>query len=192
MRVVICGHPALRKPSLPIAEVTPEIRCLAERMTITMFENEVTGVGLAAPQVGVNIRLITLSTQDSSAPLPPAASPGERMWVPRMPLTLVNPEVLRASTPECSAVEGCLSIPEISGEVIRPETVVVRARTLEGELVEAECGGLLGRCIQHEIDHLNGILFIDRLSDEEKKQIAPLVAELERKERRYLKRNKKG
>jgi peptide deformylase len=88
-------------------------------------------------------------------------------------------------------VEGCLSIPEVSGEVSRPESVVLRARTLDGEPLELECGGLLARCLQHEIDHLDGILFIDRLNEEEKREVAPLVAEIERRERRRLRRNRK-
>lgn len=192
MRVVTCGHPALRKRSAPVDEVTSEIGELAERMIVTMFENEVTGIGLAAPQVGVNVRLITLATQDPSEPLPPDASPGERMLAPRMPVALLNPEIVGSSEDTSTAVEGCLSIPELAGTVERPASVTVRAQTLAGESFEVECGGLLGRCIQHEIDHLDGILFIDRLAEEEKKELEPFVAELEKREQQRLRRVRKG
>jgi peptide deformylase len=192
MRVVTCGHPALRKRSAPIDSVTADVAELAERMIVTMFENEITGIGLAAPQVGVNIRLITVATQDPSEPLPPDASPAERMLVPRMPIALVNPEIVASSDAISTAVEGCLSIPELSGDVERPVSVTLRAGTLDGETFELECGGLLARCIQHEIDHLDGILFIDRLDDREKEELAPYVAELEKRERQRLKRSRKG
>ena len=186
MRVLACGHPALRRRSEPVGEVTPELRELAARMIVTVFENETSGVGLAAPQVGVNTRLIVLATHDPAEPPPVTASAGELLLGPRMPLALINPEVVWFSAETETRDEGCLSVPEVNGQVERPARVVLRASTLDGELIQVECAGLLGRCIQHEIDHLDGILFIDRLRDEERAAVAPLVEALERRARRQL------
>jgi len=183
MRVLVCGHPTLRRRAEPVRAVTPEVRELAARMVVTMFENDVVGVGLAAPQVGVSSRLITLATHDPAKPVPPGASPGELLLGPRMPLTLVNPEILWFSAETETREEGCLSVPEAAGLVERPVRIILRASTLDGETLQLECGGLLGRCIQHEIDHLDGILFIDRLHDEDRVALAPLIEALERRHR---------
>jgi peptide deformylase len=188
MRIVRHGHPALRQVSAAVTEITAELRTLAERMVVTMQENEVVGVGLAAPQVGVNIRMIVIDTrpdeqepQDSSA-----LSPGEVLLNPRMPLALLNPEIISSSA-ECEcAGEGCLSVPDVGGEVKRPARVLLRAMTLDGEELQVECGHLLSRCLQHEIDHLNGVLFIDRLSEDELKIAAPTLARMEKAEQRHL------
>jgi peptide deformylase len=183
LRVLVCGHPTLRRRSEPVPAVTPEICELASRMVVTMFENEVVGVGLAAPQVGLILRLITLATHDPAKPVPPDASPGELLLGPRMPLALVNPEILWSSAERETREEGCLSVPEVSGLVERPARIVVRATTLDGEVIQLECGGLLGRCIQHEVDHLDGILFIDRLRDEDRAALMPQIEALARRVR---------
>lgn len=183
MRVLVCGHPTLRRRAEPVYAVTPEIRELASRMIVTMFENEVVGVGLAAPQVGVSTRLIALATHDPAKPVPPDASPGELVLGPRMPLALVNPEILWFSAETVTREEGCLSVPEAAGQVERPARIILRASTLDGEVLQLECGGLLGRCLQHEIDHLDGILFIDRLHDEDRVALAPQIEALERRYR---------
>lgn len=183
MRVVCNGHPALRKVSLPIVTITPEVRELAARMIVTMLENEIVGVGLAAPQVGVNIRLIVLNTCTDSKRCAPTLSPGELLLNPQMPLALVNPELLSVSEEMDTAEEGCLSLPEISGHVTRPLRVLLSARTLEGEGLQVECGGLLSRCLQHEIDHLDGKLFYDHLDQDEQKIAAPVMKSLERREK---------
>jgi len=180
LRLLVCGHATLRRRSEPVAEVTPEVRELAGRMIATMLENEVVGVGLAAPQVGRSLRLIVLATHDPEKPLSATASPGELLLGPRMPLALVNPEIVWFSAETETRDEGCLSIPEVSGPVERPARVVVRASTLDGEALQVECGGLLARCLQHEIDHLDGILFIDRLRDEDRAAVAAQVEALER------------
>lgn len=186
MRVLACGHPALRRHSEPVTAVTPELRELAGRMIVTVFENETAGVGLAAPQVGVNTRLIVLATHDPNKPPASATSAGELLLNPRMPLALINPEVIWFSAETETREEGCLSVPEAAGPVERPARVVLRASTLDGELIQVECAGLLGRCIQHEIDHLDGILFVDRLRDEDRVAVAPVVEALERRARRQL------
>ncbi len=186
MRVLTCGHPALRRRSEPVGAVTPELRELAGRLIVTVFENETAGVGLAAPQVGVNTRLIVLATHDPEQPPEVTASAGELLLGPRMPLALINPEVIWFSAETETRDEGCLSLPEVNGPVERPARVVLRASTLDGELIQVECAGLLGRCIQHEIDHLDGILFVDRLRDEDRAVVASLVETLERRTQRRL------
>jgi peptide deformylase len=105
-----------------------------------------------------------------------------------MPLALVNPEVVSHSKEECTAEEGCLSVPAIYGEVTRPVNIVLRARLLSGEPVQVECGGMLSRCIQHEIDHLDGVLFIDKLPRAERKRVAAEVSELEKSTQANLSR----
>jgi len=155
------GADILKKPSDEIKEITPEIRKIAEEMILTtaLFD----GIGLAGPQYGINKRIVALAVP---YPEQTAISPGEALLLPRMPMVIINPEIIALSeTTEC-AEEGCLSVPEIYAPVERPQFVQFRAQTLDGELIECECGGLLGRCIQHEIDHLNGILFVDRLTEE--------------------------
>lgn len=183
LRVLTCGHPALRRRSEPVQAVTPELRQLAGRMVTTLFENEVPGVGLAAPQVGVNVRLVALATHDPAKPVPPEASPGELVLGPRMPLVVVNPQILWFSPQTEVREEGCLSIPEVYGPVERPARIVFRAATLDGEVLQFECGGLLARCLQHEIDHLDGILFTDRLRDEDRAAVADRLAALEKRHR---------
>ncbi len=186
MRVVCNGHPALRKLSRPIVTITPEVRDLAARMISTMLENEIVGVGLAAPQVGVNIRLITINTCLENERCAPTLSAGELLLNPKMPLALVNPELLSVSE-ECESVEeGCLSLPGISGHVSRPLRVLLSAQSIDGESMQVECGGLLARCLQHEIDHLDGKLFYDHLDQEEQKVAAPVMKSLERREKALL------
>ncbi|MDD4097552.1 MAG: peptide deformylase [Lentisphaeria bacterium] len=188
LRIVQHGHPALRRKSSPVREVTPEVRQLAARMTVTMQENDVVGVGLAAPQVGVNQRLIVVDTRpDEEAPPPPGPlSPGEALLNPRMPLVLVNPEIVWSSPETACCGEGCLSLPGVHGEVTRPARVRLRAATLDGEDIEVECGGLLARCLQHEIDHLDGVLFIDRSPEEQQKAAQPLLKRMEKFELKQL------
>ncbi len=183
------GDPVLRKKAKPVVEVTPELCRFAEAMVETMYASR--GVGLAAPQVGKSLRLIVLDTAPAKGELPPDASPGEILLTPRMPLALLNPEVIAASKEKEVASEGCLSVPKIFADVERPAVVVLRATLLDGEKVEVECGGLLGRCLQHEIDHLDGVLFPDRLSKDELGGIAEEVGALEAKTKSALKKAKK-
>jgi peptide deformylase len=179
------GDPVLRRKARPIAAVTNEIRALAERMVVTMYNQR--GVGLAAPQVGRSVRLIIVDTENRDRPPAPDASPGEVLLAARMPLPLINPEILAFSDQVETASEGCLSVPKISADVTRPATVLLRATTLDGETIEIYCGGLLGRCLQHEIDHLDGILFPNRLSSEEHGRIADDLDALEKRTRKRLK-----
>lgn len=156
------GDPVLREKAKPVAAVTPGIRQLAASMIESMQAFE--GIGLAAPQAGESLRLVVFDVPLESMGDTP--STGERLLLPKMPLAVVNPEIVASSENLTSHDEGCLSLPDLFAPVVRPASVVFRAQTLDGEWIECECGGLLGRCIQHELDHLDGTLFIDRLTPE--------------------------
>jgi len=138
----VLGDPVLRERTVPVRAVTDELRTLIADMLETMYVAE--GIGLAAPQVGRSER-ITVVDVDGEA------------------IVLVNPEILERSGND-RAEEGCLSIPEIFGDVDRADAIVVRALDRDGTVFELEATGLLARCIQHEVDHLDGKLFVDYLS----------------------------
>ncbi|MCC0809148.1 peptide deformylase [Methylobacterium sp. W2] len=146
--LVILPDARLRQVSTPVGAIDDEIRTLAADMLETMYDAP--GVGLAAIQVGVTKRVVTIDTsKDENA---------------RQPQIFIDPEIVWASEEKRIYDEGCLSIPEYYGEVERPDRVRVRFRDLTGETCEIEADGLLATCIQHEIDHLDGVLFIDHLS----------------------------
>ncbi|MDP4021825.1 peptide deformylase [Methylobacterium sp. NEAU 140] len=146
--LVILPDPVLRLVSEPVGAVTAEIRTLVADMFETMYDAP--GVGLAAIQVGVAKRVVTIDT-----------SKEENARAPRV---FIDPEIVWSSQEKRVYDEGCLSIPEYYGEVERPDRVRVRFRDLDGAEQEIEADGLLATCLQHEIDHLNGVLFIDHLS----------------------------
>jgi len=149
LRIRIYGDPVLREKADPIPEIDEDVRRLAADMVETLRDAD--GVGLAGPQVGAMQRLIVVH---------PPASGGEKRGEPRV---LVNPEVLETCGPEVSAEEGCLSIPGIYDSVKRRDRVQVRARELDGGEIRLEAEGILSRILQHEIDHLDGVLFVDRI-----------------------------
>jgi len=139
----------LREKSKPIAEVSDDIRALAEDMIEVMYDEP--GIGLAAPQVGETIRLIVVDTEWNEDD------------AEKDPLVLVNPEIT-ARDGSVTWSEGCLSVPDFQADVERSETVTLEALDLEGEPVVIEAEGIQAVCFQHEIDHLDGVLFIDRIS----------------------------
>jgi peptide deformylase len=139
----VLGDPILRQATTPVAELTDDIRKLVSDMFETMYHAK--GIGLAAPQVGRTERLAVIDVDDD-------------------PFVIINPEITQSSSAKGKGEEGCLSIPDIYGDVERPLTVTVRAMGLDGNTVEREATDLLARCLQHEIDHLDGKLFIDYLS----------------------------
>ena len=166
--IVKYGHPVLRKKGERIERVTPEIRQLIEDMLETMEANQ--GVGLAAQQIGQAIQLTQIDVEDMEHHPSTIEHQGQPAKVADfMPLVLINPEVTPAGAPVESS-EGCLSFPGIYAEIHRPESVNVRALNEEGEVIEFRCGGLLARAVQHETDHLNGILFIDRMERTSKEE----------------------
>ncbi len=146
--LVILPDSQLRLVSEPIAAVTDEIRRLASDMLETMYEAP--GIGLAAIQIGQPLRLVTIDLSRE----------GEE----KAPQVFINPEILWSSEERSTYEEGCLSIPDYYEEVERPAKVKVRSMNLQGETVEVDADGLLATCLQHEIDHLNGVLFIDHIS----------------------------
>ena len=153
------GSPVLRAISKPVEKVDDALRNLVEIMLLSM--EKFNGIGIAAPQVGRNIRVIAIDVPEDSMGEPP--TPGEIELLPKMPLILINPEVEAVGGDTSRREEGCLSVPGIWAEVERPERIRLLAETIDGEKIDVECGGLLGRCLQHEVDHLNGLTFIDRL-----------------------------
>jgi peptide deformylase len=157
----IYGDPILRTKGKRIAEVDQRIRQLADDMIETM--HAANGVGLAAQQIGEALQLTVIDvTQVEDRPSTLKIDGRAVELDEAMPLILLNPEA-ELGREIVSGTEGCLSFPEISAEIDRPESVRVRAETLDGSPITLESTGLLARALQHEIDHLNGILFIDRM-----------------------------
>ena len=150
--IIILPDKQLRLVSKPIERVTAEVRKLADDMFETMYAAP--GIGLAAIQVAQPLRLITMDL----------AKPDENGETKQQPRVFINPEILSASEDLSVYEEGCLSIPEYYEEVERPAKVRVRFSDLDGKMHEEDAEGLYATCIQHEIDHLNGVLFIDYLS----------------------------
>ncbi len=142
----------LRTVAKPVDEITPQIKQIVSDMFDTMYDEE--GIGLAATQVNVHQRIVVIDVSENR---------NERQ-------VLINPEIIEKSGDEVME-EGCLSVPEVRAEVKRSERVKVKALNLEGETFELETGDLLAVCIQHEIDHLNGKLFIDYLSPLKRQRI---------------------
>ena len=173
--VITSGAPVLKKSAQPVLQVNDEIRDLADKMICAMREYD--GIGLAAPQVGVSLRLVVLEVPGDDET---ATTEGEKAMLPQMPMVLVNPRIIGRSDSLCERDEGCLSVPGIYAPVIRSERVVLQSELLDGSVIEYECGGLLGRCIQHELDHLDGFLFTDRLEPAEAKRISKQLESLER------------
>ena len=164
--ILTLPDPRLRLVSKPVAKVDAEIRKLVEDMFETMYGAP--GIGLAAVQVGVPKRVVTtdLAKKDE----------------PKNPKVYINPELLWASEERATYEEGCLSIPEYYEEVERPAQVRVRYTDLEGKEQELEANGLLATCLQHEIDHLNGVLFIDHISKLKRSRVIKKFAKAARRE----------
>jgi len=168
LSVVKYGHPALRQKGARIETITPEIKKLIADMFETMREKN--GVGLAAQQVGRALQLTVIDVREAKDRPSTLELKGKTADANEfMPLVLINPEIKPVGGP-AAAGEGCLSFPEIYAEITRPESVDVKALNERGKPVEFRCGGLLARAIQHEADHLNGILFIDRMERKQKEE----------------------
>ena len=163
--ILIHPDPRLKKLCDPVAAITPEIARLADDMLETMYAAP--GVGLAAPQVGVTKRLLVMDCVKEAGAAP-------------RPLVLVNPEVTWTSEDIAAYEEGCLSIPDIYYEVERPAEVRVRWTGLDGTVQEEQFAGLWATCVQHEIDHLDGRLFIDYLRPLRRQMITRKMEKLKR------------
>lgn len=181
--IVKYGDPILRAKGKRIGEVTAEIRALASDMLETM--HAANGVGLAAQQIGEALQLTVIDV--SPAEDRPSTLRLNGIEVPElervMPLVLLNPQIELGEDIEPGA-EGCLSFPEITADIDRAISVAVTAETLDGEPIRIEASGLLARALQHEIDHLNGILFIDRMSSVAKASLSSRLKRLQKETQR--------
>jgi peptide deformylase len=178
------GDPILRAKGKRIEEIDDRIRELVANMVETM--HAANGVGLAAQQIGQPLQLTVLDISPVEDRPSTLKLNGEDVE-PRtaMPLVLINPEIeLRGETEV--GVEGCLSFPEITGDIERAQSVIVRAQTLDGSTIEIEASGFLARAIQHEGDHLNGILFIDRMNSAAKAAVSSRLKRLQKETRRGI------
>ena len=151
--IVEVPDPRLREISKPVETFDGELRTLVSDMFETMYAAP--GIGLAAIQVGVPLRVLVIDLQE------PEEEGGEPVKDPRI---FINPEILRHSDQDVPYTEGCLSVPDQYAEVDRPDGIRARWKDLDGKVHEEEIDGLLAVCLQHEMDHLNGVLFIDHLS----------------------------
>ena len=151
LKIYMLGQETLRTPANRIVKVDDSIRKLAKDMLITMYSAK--GIGLAAPQVGVQKRIlvIDLNFEDPDAP----------------PNVFINPEIISSSSSLDTYEEGCLSIPGVYLNVLRPSSIKLSYRDEMGRPKKMNAEGLMARCIQHEIDHLNGILFVDKVTDQD-------------------------
>ena len=157
LKIYMLGQETLRTPAIRIVKVDDSIRQLAKDMLVTMYSAK--GIGLAAPQVGVQKRIlvIDLNLEDPDAP----------------PNVFINPEIISSSASLDTYEEGCLSIPGVYLNVLRPSSIKLSYRDEMGRPKKMNAEGLMARCIQHEIDHLNGVLFVDKVTDQDelKKQL---------------------
>jgi len=184
--VVMYGDPVLRRKGARIESITPEIRQLVADMLDTMEDYH--GVGLAAQQVGHALQLTVIDVSEVTDRPSWMEVEGTRVELEQfMPLVLINPTV--TPTPDAqpeTGPEGCLSFPEVYADITRPGTVEVRATNAEGETMAFRCRGLLARAVQHEVDHLNGILFIDRMSSAVKAGVQAEVDAIHAETRRRM------
>ncbi len=169
LRVIKYGNPILRMKAEKIEKIDDSIRQLVKEMNKIMQEEE--GIGLAAPQVAQSVAMLVVEMgliEDDG-----------------VPTAFINPEIL-ADEGESVMEEGCLSLPDIREDVKRPETIVVKYQNLDGETVEKKVTGLLARVLQHEIDHLNGILFVDRINSLKKQLLKKKLKQIAAEEKEMM------
>ena len=159
--IIKLGHPTLRKRAEEISEITDDIRELVDNMIDTMRLSE--GIGLAGPQVNISRRIFIVDLEMIDETLSPQA--------------YINPEIIESEGSD-RMEEGCLSIPDVRADVDRPFSIRVRYQTLDGEMVEEELDDLHARVFQHELDHLDGVLFIDKLPVLQKKLLEPKLKKI--------------
>jgi len=190
LKVVKYGHPALREKGERVRTITPAIKELIANMFETMYDAR--GIGLAAQQVGEAVQITVIDVRAASAERPSTLELDGKPAVVEdfMPLTLINPEIKPAGEP-VAGPEGCLSFPEVYADIERPETVDVTAMNEKGKRIQFRCGGLLARAVQHESDHLNGILFIDRMDSATKRSLKPEIDAIQAETKAGLQQEKK-
>lgn len=176
--IVIYGDPILRKKCARVESVDDELRALVADMMETMVDAE--GIGLAAPQIGIGIQLAIVDVSHDPECVNFLRVNGEEANLEDiMPLVFINPQLEFGDEKDVMA-EGCLSFPDIRGDVTRPWEVKATLETLDGETLVIETDGLLARAIQHETDHLNGVLFIERMSTAGKMALRGKVKRMQR------------
>ena len=188
LRVTHYGEPILREKGKPITQFDYSLAELVKNMIETMYEQN--GIGLAAQQVGQALQLFVMDVR------PPAEEPvtfeysldGKHPPLDIiMPMAIVNPHISIIDPSEDIYEEGCLSFPEVRGKVTRPISVCCKYQDVEGQSHLLEADGLLGRCILHENDHLNGELFIDKMDKRDLRRAQPLIKKIKRNSRNFLK-----
>lgn len=162
--IVTIGEDVLRQKAQKVTEFTPELKILIDAMFASMEEEY--GIGLAAPQIGMSKRLFVTHAQDDQ------------------PRVFINPEIIQTSVETVSYEEGCLSVPGVFAQVIRPEVVTIQAQDQEGKRFVLEAKGMLARVIQHENDHLDGVLFVDRLDEQTREKVLKAYEKKKRVRRR--------
>jgi len=184
------GDPILRAKGKRVEKIDQRIRELAQSMIETM--HDANGVGLAAPQIGESLQLTVLDVSQVED-RPSTMKVNGKDFDPQsaMPLVLINPQIDLDGETEMGT-EGCLSFPEITGEIERAKSITVRAQNLDGEQIELETTGFLARAIQHEVDHLNGILFIDRMSSATKTSLSSKLKRLQKETQQGTKHRQKA
>ena len=181
LQIVQFNNSVLRKRGEKVTVFDPTVAALAENMVETM--HAAGGIGLAAQQIGQAIQLCVVDLRqaevDYTWKLDGKKPPKELI----MPLALVNPSITAEREPTTQSEEGCLSFPDIRGDVIRPDKIRVRYQDVQGHAHTLECTGLFSRCIQHEGDHLNGVLFIDRMDKATLVRLEPALKALKKQTR---------
>ena len=179
LELVYYGHPVLRIKGSTIESIDHHIISLAQEMIQTMYDYD--GCGLAAHQVGRSIRLAVIDVLTAMKDRPSRAwRDGKPVTIESItPLVLINPEIIPLGKSTSYDLEGCLSIPEVTARVHRSARVKIRYQSLDGKRLEIEAEGLLARAAMHEVDHLNGILFIDHLSQEERQEHEKVLKKLQ-------------
>jgi peptide deformylase len=173
LKIYVAPHPVLKKKAAPVEKITPALQKLMDDMLETMYATD--GIGLAAPQVGESVRILVLDVEQPKDEEDIKKRRGK-------PMFFINPEITHASEDLRVYNEGCLSVPGQYAEVTRPDKIRIKYLDYDGKPQEMEADGLLATCLQHEMDHLNGILFIDHLSTLKKDMLL-------RKLKKYAKEN---
>jgi len=169
-------HPAavLRKRAKDVAAIDETVRAVAAKMLDIMRDEE--GIGLAAPQVGLSWRMFVVDIPESDE----RSAESELASATRGPIVFINPVLSNPQGAVEPMEEGCLSLPEIRGEVLRPPVITVKAKDIEGQAFRITASGLLARCIQHENDHLDGVLIIDKMTQLSRMKVRQALKDLER------------
>lgn len=183
--IVHYNRAVLRKKGAAVTKFDAPLRRLAEDMVETMHEAE--GIGLAAQQIGQAIQFCVVDLRPAEPDFTWELDGRKQPLDLFMPLALANPKVTTLPGRETTYEEGCLSFPEIRGDVVRPDAIRVEFQDVDGIAHSLVCTGLFSRCIQHEVDHLNGVLFITRMAKKTVKALEPALAELEKQTKKEAK-----